>query len=194
MMVTVIVLVTMVTLVLGMVMQPLKTVKTRQLERELIYRGEHIAMGLRRYYFKFGRFPTKLEALVEGEPKFIRKLYKDPMSKEGEWILVYFDPSQAGSLRNLRNSGSGLSAGVERMLGQENQTEQNSQNQTSAGLSGGERSVFGISTQQIIGIRSASEVEGFREYQDSRIYTDWLFTAIPQQKRVTTKDLLNNIK
>lgn len=192
MMVVVLVMVTLVTLVLGVVIQPMRTTATRTKEQQLIYRGEHIAMGIRRYYFKYGRFPTKLEDLIEGEPRFIRKLYEDPMSKEGDWTLVYFDPSNMKQVRELQGNSVGLSSGMQRLLG-ENEGEQNSEN-SNAGLSGGENAVFGISNQQIIGIRSKSEQEGFRVYQDSRIYADWLFSALPQPKKTDVDSLIDRFK
>lgn len=193
MMVAVMVMVTLITIVIGGVIQPMRTAATRAKEQELVYRGEHIAMGIRRYYFKYGRFPTSLEQLVEGEPRFIRKVYKDPMTKEGEWNLVYFDPTNMKQVRELNGQRSGgLSSGLQRLVG-EDSGEQTSEN-TNVGLSGGENSVFGINTQQIIGVRSKSEVEGFRVFQDSRIYADWKFSALPEPKKKGVDDLMQLVK
>jgi hypothetical protein len=190
MMVATLVMVTLITVVLGVVIQPMRTIATRAKEAELIYRGEHIAMGIRRYYFKYGRFPTKLDDLAEGDPRFIRQLYKDPMTKEGEWTLVYFDPTNMKQVRELNGQRSGgLSSGLQRLVGDQDQ-EQNSEN-SNIGLSGGEGSVFGINNQQIVGIRSKSEEEGFRVYQDSSIYADWLFSALPQPKNSDVESLID---
>ena len=57
-------------------------------EEELLYRGGEIADAIVRYQKKNGNtYPTSLEQLVKG--KFLRKAYKDPMSKDGKWRLVH---------------------------------------------------------------------------------------------------------
>ena len=56
-------------------------------EEELIFRGSQIASGIRRYQAKNGNaLPASLEVLVKG--KFLRKAYKDPMTKDGKWRLI----------------------------------------------------------------------------------------------------------
>lgn len=60
----------------------------RELEAELVYRGEHIAKGIRRFKEKRGAYPSKLDQLVKTRPRFVRKLYGDPMNHDGNWILV----------------------------------------------------------------------------------------------------------
>lgn len=66
---------------------PWKTVVKRELEKELIFRGNQYVEAIRIYQMKNpGRFPSKLEELLE--KKCIRKLYKDPISSDGEWDII----------------------------------------------------------------------------------------------------------
>lgn len=60
----------------------------RSAEEELIFRGEAMARGIRLYQARTGGYPTKLEDLMKLRPSVLRKLYKDPMTKEGDWELV----------------------------------------------------------------------------------------------------------
>jgi type II secretory pathway pseudopilin PulG len=56
-------------------------------EEELIFRGGQIADAIQRFQAKNGNaLPTSLTVLVKG--RFLRKVYKDPMAKDGEWRLV----------------------------------------------------------------------------------------------------------
>jgi competence protein ComGC len=66
---------------------PWRTVIKRELEKELIFRGNQYVEAIRIYQMKNpGRFPSKLEELLEN--KCIRKLYKDPVSEDGEWDII----------------------------------------------------------------------------------------------------------
>ncbi len=169
-----IVLVTLLSVTLAMTMQPLVTTTTRMKERELIYRGEHLALGIRRYYYRYGRFPFSLDELVESEPPMVRKLYADPMTEDGAWILVYLGREDRDGVRTLRGIGNRL--GISR---EENSETEDADN---PGLSRSVDSVFRIRNRQITGIRSSSDVEGLRVYEESHIYKDWLFSALPDEQ------------
>lgn len=60
----------------------------RDQEEELIFRGEAIRNAMRRYKAKTGNYPTNLEDLLKVRPRILRKLYKDPMTAEGEWDVI----------------------------------------------------------------------------------------------------------
>ncbi len=64
----------------------------RDQEAELIFRGEAIARAIRTYKAKTGSYPLTLEDLTKIRPRIIRKLYLDPMTREGpsegEWDLI----------------------------------------------------------------------------------------------------------
>lgn len=56
-------------------------------EEELLFRGGEIADAIARYQRKNGNaLPVSLEVLVKG--RFLRRAYKDPMTKSGEWRLL----------------------------------------------------------------------------------------------------------
>lgn len=57
-------------------------------EQELIFRGGAIADAIQRFQKKNANaLPTSLEVLVKG--KFLRKAYKDPMTRDGKWRLIH---------------------------------------------------------------------------------------------------------
>ncbi len=60
----------------------------RENEEELIFRGWQYAEAIRVFQQRHGRLPTRLEELIEIEPRSIRKLWKDPMTETGEWGIV----------------------------------------------------------------------------------------------------------
>jgi type II secretory pathway pseudopilin PulG len=56
-------------------------------EEELIFRGGEIADAVARYQRRNGNaLPASLEVLVKG--KFLRRAYKDPMTKHGRWKFI----------------------------------------------------------------------------------------------------------
>lgn len=67
----------------------------RQRESEMIWRGKQYQRAIGLYYRKFGRFPTSIRNLVKGENniRFLRQAYKDPMTKDGSWRLIYVLPT-----------------------------------------------------------------------------------------------------
>jgi type II secretory pathway pseudopilin PulG len=56
-------------------------------EEELLARGGEIADAVARYQKRNGNaLPPSLEALVKG--KYLRRAYKDPMTKHGQWRFI----------------------------------------------------------------------------------------------------------
>ena len=56
-------------------------------EEELLFRGGEIADAVARYQRKNGNaLPPSLEVLVKG--KYLRRAYKDPMTKHGRWRFL----------------------------------------------------------------------------------------------------------
>lgn len=59
----------------------------REKEEELIFRGKQYVEAVRLFQTKNpGSFPKSFDELVE--EKCIRKLYKDPMTEDGEWNII----------------------------------------------------------------------------------------------------------
>src|SRR3954451_4551047 len=76
-------------------------------EQELYYRGDQIARAVEEYQRKNGNtFPASFDVLVKG--KFLRRQYKDPMTKDGKWRIVR--PGEAVAASGLgpgRTGGAG---------------------------------------------------------------------------------------
>jgi hypothetical protein len=73
------------------------TMRKREKEQDMIWRGNQYVRGIKLYYRKNGKFPTSLEDLTKpqvGNIRFMRQQYKDPMNPEdGSWRLIYVGPS-----------------------------------------------------------------------------------------------------
>ncbi|HRC85859.1 MAG TPA: hypothetical protein PK413_09650 [Thermoanaerobaculia bacterium] len=67
----------------------------REKEEELIFRGIQYAEAIRVFRNRFGRPPTTLDELIKVKPRSIRKLWKDPMTQDGEWGLAFETALQA---------------------------------------------------------------------------------------------------
>ncbi len=62
----------------------------RDRELELIHRGKAYQRGIKLFYKRFGRYPMSLNELQNTQNiRFIRDLYKDPMSPDGEWRIIH---------------------------------------------------------------------------------------------------------
>lgn len=74
--------------VLALISRPiLDTIITRELELELIFRARQYVRAISWYQQENNNlFPGSLNELYE--KKYLRKLFKDPLSEDGEWLLV----------------------------------------------------------------------------------------------------------
>ena len=65
----------------------------REKEAELLYRGNQYERGIKLYYKKMGKYPQTLDDITHDQNgiHFMRQAYKDPMSKDGAWRLIYVD-------------------------------------------------------------------------------------------------------
>lgn len=62
----------------------------RDREDELIHRGKSYQRGIKLFYKRFGRYPMTMAELQDTQNiRFIRKLYKDPLSPDGEWRIIH---------------------------------------------------------------------------------------------------------
>ncbi len=63
----------------------------RQKEDELIRRGEQYALAIRRFYKKFGRYPSDLDQLENtNNIRFLRRKYLDPITGKDDWQPIQF--------------------------------------------------------------------------------------------------------
>jgi type II secretory pathway pseudopilin PulG len=125
-------------------------------EEELIFRGGQIADAIQRYQQKNGNTPpASLDVLVKG--KFLRKLYKDPMTPKGEWRLV----RQGESLTPVPQPSPGPSRGPTPP--------------TTRPSGPGVPVPMGIGP--IVGVASVSKEKGLRLFNGRRPYNEWIFAA-----------------
>lgn len=85
----------------------------RDREDEMIHRELQYSRAVRRYFKKFGRYPTRLEDLENtNNIRFLRKRYKDPINNKEFKLLRMGDPAlvQAGFGQNM-GQGLGMMAG-----------------------------------------------------------------------------------
>lgn len=68
----------------------------RDREEELVHRGVQYTRAIRSYAKRTGRYPVRAEDLLGGpDQRFIRKLYKDPMTG-GDFKFLHLDDVQPG--------------------------------------------------------------------------------------------------
>jgi type II secretory pathway pseudopilin PulG len=117
----------------------------REKEEELIFRGRQYVEAVRLYQTKFpGRFPESLEALLK--ENCLRKLYKDPMTRNGEWNLI------------LHREGGAQRGGTVQKI-----------------LIAPASALSSLTSPQILGVVSASQQKSIRIYYDQDSYDRWLF-------------------
>src|SRR5881396_4020409 len=93
----------------------------RELEEELIFRGEEYTRAIQKYQRRLGIYPTSIDQLVETNGlRFVRRAYKDPVTgKDFRVITVNPDGSVNGSkLFTANNSQPLLENGTIPTLGQ----------------------------------------------------------------------------
>src|SRR5262245_56413620 len=73
----------------------------RDAEAELIFRGEQYAAAIEFYKKENGTYPLELDALSKEGPhrhRYIRRLYREPLAKDGKWGKLYLSPDGKGFL------------------------------------------------------------------------------------------------
>jgi type II secretory pathway pseudopilin PulG len=80
----------------------------RDREEELIHRGVEYSRAVRKYVKQFGRYPTSIEALENSNNlRFLRKRFKDPVTKRDFKVLYYGDPETFSQNAPLVPPGTG---------------------------------------------------------------------------------------
>jgi type II secretory pathway pseudopilin PulG len=123
-------------------------------EQELLFRGGQIADAIQRYQKRHGgALPASMEVLVKG--RFLRKAYKDPMTKKGEWRFIR--QGQAMALGGTMGDRPGVTTTTTTQP---------------RGPVTGPASVGGF-----IGVSSTSEDKSLRLFNGRQRYDEWLFVA-----------------
>jgi type II secretory pathway pseudopilin PulG len=150
-------------------------------EEELIFRGGEIADAIARYQQRNGNaLPVSLEVLVKG--KFLRREYKDPMTKDGKWRFIR-PGEQIGAIRPPGTPGSpgGTSGPGSSPSRSAFSSPSGAQRSTGAATRPSSFSRPGATMGAIQGVASTSEEEGLRVFNGRTKYSEWLF--LPGQPR-----------
>ncbi len=91
----VMVMMTIMLITMGAVSDVWHTVMQRENEQELLFIGHQFRKAIGKFYEKSGRgYPASLDELLEspvgstGKARFLRKIYRDPMTGEAKWGLI----------------------------------------------------------------------------------------------------------
>ena len=173
-------------IMLSMAMPVWRTAVTREREAELIFRGEQYAQAIDLFSRRFASFPPSLDVLEEG--RFIRKLYKDPMTEEGDFQPLYLGqvlPGQTAvplppggrggpATGPMGRTGQGPAAG-RRGAPAATQFPGARAGQPSGAASG---QPGAVGAGPIIGVVSKSTAESLRLYGGRGHYNEWAFVAV----------------
>ena len=156
--------------ILGVAMPVWRTVVQREKEEELIFRGRQYARAIQLFQRKYANaYPPNVDVLVE--QRFLRKKYKDPVTKDGEFQLVY----QAALIQRPGGVGGQLGSGQAGASqanpggpGQRGAAESSSFGSQVAGPQGG-----------VVGVASKSKMRSIRVYDGRSVYNQWQFMWVP---------------
>jgi len=181
----------------------------RERETELIFRGEQYARAIALFHKQFNRYPTSVKELLHtNEMSFLRRAYRDPMTKNGKWRFIHatasgviLDSKILGSPGQKKPTNSGTASTNTSMPG-------GGTTGTTSGQSTGENSGFtlfggqqtgspmgesGQGTQgssifgdnnkligaYIVGVASTSTKTSIKVFEDRTHYDEWEFLGVP---------------
>jgi type II secretory pathway pseudopilin PulG len=147
----------------------------REKEEELIFRGQQYARAVGLFQRKFGvSFPADLDVLVE--QRFLRKKYKDPMTADGEFQLLY-----QGTLTAAQRPGQGTQRGGLPGSGSSPFSQQTGRGTpgTGAGTGQGTAGAGPLGARGgIVGVASKSTEKSIRLYNGRNFYNEWEFVFV----------------
>ncbi len=132
----------------------------REREAEAIFRGLQYAEGIRVFRRRFGRYPNSLNELLEVKPRSLRKLWKDPLTKDGEWgiISIAGSPLTQGGGRGKPTPGPFTKPSPK-------PDPKRTPLPGEAGLAG-----------PVMGVHSKSTLKAYRLWEGREVYNEWRFT------------------
>jgi type II secretory pathway pseudopilin PulG len=136
----------------------------REKEEELVFRGFQYAEAIRVFHQRYQHYPNKLEELLEVKPRCIRQLWKDPMTEDGKWTLIFQNQPQAPLQVQLPNTDPNG--------GEEEEGPQGDDNGRPLSPGKGEQVQIG----PIIGVRSKSGEKSKLLFYGRERYDEWQFT------------------
>lgn len=168
-MVVLMVLVTVLNVLVAAALPAWSGVIQREKEEELIFRGLQYAEAIRIFQTRFGRPPSRLEELVEVEPRSIRRLWEDPLTGEARWGLIF---AGGGAPVPGQGQGQGQGQGAPGGLG----TDATQPPQITSG------DPDQVTQGPISGVYSLARGEAMLEFQGKQSYSEWHFTVDLLQK------------
>jgi type II secretory pathway pseudopilin PulG len=138
----------------------------REKEEELIFRGFQYAEAIRVFHIRYQRYPNKLEELLEVKPRCIRQLWKDPMTDDGKWGLIF--QNQPQSVRVPRGGKNPPQDKEEQAAGQRDDQDGRPQF--------GPRKGETVQIGPIIGVQSKSDKKSILIFFNHERYDEWQFT------------------
>jgi type II secretory pathway pseudopilin PulG len=161
--------------ILGMAMPVWRTVVQREKEEELIFRGRQYARAIQLYQRKFAAaYPASVDVLVE--QKFLRKKYKDPMTKSGEFEIVY-----QGTLAQRQAAMAGRGGPTPGMQPATVPGRAGTAGQVGAPPGSAFGSQVAGPQGGVVGVASKSKEKSLRILDGRSAYNEWQFVFIPAQ-------------
>ncbi len=156
-------------ILMSVAMPAWRTMMRREREEELIFRGQQYARAIGLFQRKFaGAYPPSIDFLIQ--QRFLRKKYKDPMTKDGEFQLLY--QGQQMAARGTRTPGSPTSPGTPGDPGQDPGGATSTGTFQTGGTQVGPRG-------GIMGVASKSKDTSLKIYNGRTVYSEWQFVYVP---------------
>lgn len=155
------------TLLMSVLMPVWRHEAQREKEAELVFRGEQYARAINLYTRKMGgaNYPPTLDILVQ--QRFLRKKYKDPMTKDGEFQVITAAGSQQGP--GAQQPGGRRGAAPTTGLSQPPRSPSSASTPNPSPFAGAQ------SAGGILGVRSKSIEAAIRIYRGGTHYNEWQF-------------------
>jgi type II secretory pathway pseudopilin PulG len=176
----------------------------RDREEEMIHRGVQYSRAIRRYVKKNGRFPARVEDLLNtNNVRYLRKQYKDPITGK-DFKLVHVGEVQltggpglmgATPAANMaqppgefapRDTGEDTPDNTLNPTGDQNSNSNKPKSPPPGGQMGISSSGLGgqvFSGGPIIGVVSTSKAESIRQFDNKNHYNKWYFIYDPTMDR-----------
>lgn len=154
----------------------------RDNEAEMMFRAQDLVRGLKRFQKDQGKLPTELKQLLEPGQKgqyFVRRLWKDPLVRGGQWQLLYASP------------GGGLLDPTSPSLNEPAQVGEESpgaNGNVPVGIPDIVKKQDGsseISGLPIAGVKSRCKDHPFRVYREKSDYNEWVFSVFDLDRQTS---------
>jgi type II secretory pathway pseudopilin PulG len=173
--VALVVMITVMSVMMAAAMPSWRYIMKNDREEELLFRAGEIADSIARYQRKNGNtLPISLEVLVKG--RFLRKQYKDPMTKDGKWRFI----RQGEAMAPPGVPAPGGEGGPRFPTSTTTTTTLSPFSQSgpqSGGFGGGQLGA-------IFGVASTSTEKSLRVFNGRSKYSEWIFMPPPAPRLV----------